>query len=279
VRGIKRGVSARSFGLGLLAVAICVGASASASTRTSSTNVPAGTQQFGRVACPSGQHVKSFGVEGQFAEFEDAESDLPVELALVNPSHVIAGARSTDTTPGSFDTTAVCGHAPGLSGVAAGDDVAAGVQKSISAKCPRGSSVRLGGFRQEIGPVSTPGAFVMINGLERKRSRTWKVSAINVGDESGRLTAFAYCGAPVHDVHAVEKTKNVRSGHYGTATARCPRGMKFVTGGLRIQHYETYAGDIYVTAMGPAGRRGWTVTGFKFQPVSGHLTAIAYCSG
>jgi hypothetical protein len=267
------------FSAGLAVVLAFLSGEAIASTRTSTTNVPAEGQEFGRVACPSGQHVRSFGVSGQFAEYGEGPSDLPVELAMTNPKHVIAGARSTDEVNGSFETTAVCGHEPILPQSAVNGNVASGVQRSLKAKCPRGTSVRLGGFRQEIGPPTTPGPFVMINGLERSTGRTWKVSAVSLGDASGRLSAFAYCGLPVHHVHAVEKTKNVRPGHYGTATAKCPRGSRFVMGGLRVQHYETYAGDIYITAMGPAGRRGWSVTGFKYLPVKGHLTAIAYCSG
>jgi hypothetical protein len=260
-------------------VIVLVGATAWATTRETTTQVPAEGQEFGRVACPSGQHVRSFGVSGQFAEYGEGPSDLPVELAMTNPKHVIAGARSTDEVNGSFETTAVCGHEPILLQSVVSDNVASGVQRSLKAKCPRGTSVRLGGFRQEIGAPTTPGPFVMINGLERSSGRTWKVSAISLGDDSGRLSAFAYCGLPVHHIHAVEKTKNVRPGHYGTATAKCPRGSRFVMGGLRVQHYETYAGDIYITAMGPAGHRGWSVTGFKYLPVAGHLTAIAYCSG
>jgi len=279
VQGHRRGAVGRGIAMALAGVVVCFAATAPASTRSSTTPVPAGAQAFGRVPCPSGQHVKGFGISGQFDEFGNSQSDLPVELALANPSHVIAGARSTDEVAGSFDTTAACGNAPALSDEVEAGNVAAGVQTSIAAKCPRGSSVRLGGFRQEIGPASAPGGFVMINGLERTSSRTWKVSAINVGEDSGRLTSFAYCGAPVHHVHAVEDTVNVHTAEYGKATARCPRGSRFVMGGLRVQHYATYAGDIYITGMGPKGRRGWFVKGFKFQPFAGHLTAIAYCSG
>jgi hypothetical protein len=231
------------------------------------------------VGCPTGRHVKAFGVTGQFAQYGEGPSDLPVELAMLNASHVIAGARSTDQVNGSFQTLARCGHAPALSEVAEGEDVGVGIQKSVKATCPRGSALRLGGFRQELGTQDPGEPFVMINGLERVSSRSWKVSAINLGAGAGRLTSFAYCGARVHHVHAVEKTVNVQDGHYGKATANCPRGSRFMMGGLRIQHYDTFQGDIYPTSMGPKGRRGWFVKGFKYQPVAGHLTAIAYCSG
>ena len=265
-----------------LVAAMALGATALASTRTTTTSVPAGTQQFGHVACPAGQHVKSFGIQGQFAQYGESESDLPLELALTDSSHVIGGARGTAAShDGSFDTTAVCGHARGLFATpesSEGTDVAAGEQKSVKAKCPRGSAVRLGGFRQELGPESGAG-FVMTNGLSRVSARTWKVSAINLGDDSGRLNAFAYCGDPVRHVQAVRKTKTLSEGHYGTATARCPRGSKLLMGGLHIEHYESYFGDIYITAMGPSGNGGWSVRGFKYAPQIGHLTAIAYCKG
>jgi hypothetical protein len=149
---------------------------------------------------------------------------------------------------------------------------------SVKAKCPRGSAVRLGGFRQTIGSTGDE-PFVMINGLERTSGRTWKVAAVNLGNGAGRLTSFAYCGNSPGHLHAVEKTQTLVEGEYGRATAKCPRGSKFVMGGLHVQHYAEYFGDIYVTEMGPSGHRGWTVRGYKYAPVPGHLTAIAYCRG
>jgi hypothetical protein len=266
--------------MGLFVATACLAAGASAATRTGTTPVPGGEQKFGILACPAGTHVKSFGIQGQFAQYGEDESDLPVELALASSSHVVGGARSTAPShDGSFETKAVCGHAGALSDVEENANVAPSTQQAVKAKCPRGSSVRLGGFRQTIGPEGGGGAFVMINGLERTSSRTWKVAGVNLSTVSGRLSSFAYCGDSPGRLHAVEKTRTLQSGHYGTATAKCPRGSRFVMGGLRVQHYADYFGDIYVTAMGPAGRRGWSVTGFKYAPMAGHLTAIAYCSG
>jgi hypothetical protein len=223
--------------------------------------------------------VKSFGVAGDFAEYGESQSDLPVEIALASPRKVIAGARSTDEHDGSFTTSVRCGRAPALREASKSIDVSPNEQASVKATCPRGSSVRLGGFRQTIGSPHAAGAFVMMNGLQRVRARVLKVSGINYGTETGRLGSFAYCGAPLHQVHAVETTRTADDGEYVTATARCPRGSRFVMGGLRVQHYASSQGDIYLTAMGPAGHRGWSVTGFKYAPVPGHLTAIAYCRG
>ena len=261
----------------LCAASIWLAAGALASTRSSTTSVPAGEQAFGHVGCPAGQHVKSFGVTGDFDEYGNTQSDLPLELALTDSRHVVAGARSTAAShDGSFETRAVCSHIQALSDVSNSIDIGAGSQMSVKAKCPRGSAVRLGGFRQTIDAGGDP-AFVMINGLERKSARTWKVAGVNFGSEAGHLASFAYCGDNPGHLHAVEKTRTLQSGHYGRATARCPRGSKFVMGGLRVQHYPDFYGDIYVTAMGPAERRGWSVKGFKYAPIAGHLTAIAYC--
>jgi hypothetical protein len=270
-------------GIGLTAVAVVtLAAMALASTRSTTTHVPAGAQRFGHVGCPAGQHVRAFGIYGQFAQYGESESDLPLELALTDPSHVIGGARGTAAShAGSFDTFARCGHARGLFTTPAskeGTDVAAGEQTSVKAKCPRGSAVRLGGFRQELGPDSSS-PFVMTNGLQRTSSRTWKVSAINLGNATGHLSAFAYCGDPVRHVVVVTKSRTLEEGQYGTATAHCAHGSRLLMGGLHIQHYATYFDDIYVTAMEPTGPRSWSVTGFKYAPAPGHMTAIAYCRG
>jgi hypothetical protein len=70
---------------------------------------------------------------------------------------------------------------------------------------------------------------------------------------------------------------NVATAHTRSTTARCPRGSRVAFGGLEVQHYDLGAGDISVIGLKRAAGRRWKVVGHKYQPLAGHLTAIAYC--
>jgi hypothetical protein len=252
---------------------LAVTAGALAATRSTTTAVPPGTQKHATVECPSGTQVKSFGYEGKFDPTGATERELPTALTRPRASKVIAGAANVGAVAGSFRTLASCGTVPALGTVKAREPIANATQKSVVAKCPRGTSVRLGGFTATVGSDK----LVAINGLERESARHLKVSALNTGVSPGRLGAYAYCAHGSPSVHTVTKTVHLANEQERTAVATCPQGQKLLMGGLEVQHYEVGQGDVYVVGMKPAGRRGWAVTGQKIQPTLGHLTSIAYC--
>jgi hypothetical protein len=254
---------------------LAVAAGALASTRSTTTDLPPNTTKHATVECPAGTQVKSFGYEGKFDPKGETEQEMPT--TLVRPkaaSKVVAAAANVGPVAGSFRTFARCGREPSLERVKGGDLLAPEEQRSVVAKCPRGTSVRLAGFTANVG---TSGKFVAINGLERESARRLKVSALNTGTLTGQLAAYAYCAHGSPSVHAVKKTLNLADGQERTAVARCPHGEKLLMGGLEVQHYASGNGDIYVIGMKPAGRRGWSVTGQKLFTRIGHLTSIAYC--
>lgn len=255
--------------LALLAVA----AAAVAATRSTTTSLPPNTQKHASVECPSGTQVKSFGYEGKFDPHGATERELPTALIRPRASKVIAGAANVGAVAGSFRTLASCGTEPALGTVKAREFIASAAQKSVVAQCPRGTSVRLGGFTATVGPDK----FVAINGLERESARDLKVSALNIGTLTGRLGAYAYCVHGSPSVHTVKTTVNLANEQERTAVATCPHGQKLLMGGLEVQHYELGQGDVYIVGMKPAGHRGWSVTGQKVRPTLGRLTSIAYC--
>jgi len=191
---------------------------------------------------------------------------------------VISRATNLDSSnAGDFSAIAYCGNAPPLSTASASTIVGPSAQESVTAKCPRGTSVRLGGFDEDMSPTYT-GPFVEINGLERISPRRWKVSATNLNSHAGQLEGLAYCGAGVKKLDAVRKTVNLGAYETKIAIAKCPRHHRLVMGGLETQRYATNLGDIEIVAIEQISARSWAVIGYKYKAAVGHLTAIAYCN-
>jgi hypothetical protein len=244
-----------------------------AATRTDTVSVPNAATKKASVKCPKHKRVKGFGFLTQYEIGGDTKI-LPTRLLRSRSSTVASGATNQSTQAGSLKTIASCGAAPQLKTSRSVEPVLAGDQKSVTARCPKGTSIQLGGFTES---VDNEGRFVAINGLERESARRLKVSGLSLGTESGKLGAYAYCAKSSPAVHAVEKTANLADEEQRTVVARCPKGQKLLMGGFEVQHYEAGDGDIYVVGMKPAGKRGWAVTGQKVLPISGKLTSIAYC--
>ena len=73
------------------------------------------------------------------------------------------------------------------------------------------------------------------------------------------------------------KTVEVSSGGHGSATARCDRGTRAVSGGFSID-WIIGGPTPFPDQSSRTGRRGWTTEGINFG-TSGNLTTYAYCRG
>ena len=154
-----------------------------------------------------------------------------------------------------------------------------GVQQngSVKATCPPGTRVVSGGFASDFSdpPVNFP--FIQIDASHRSGRRSWTSSGFNDGNAAGDLRSFAYCRD--QSLTAVRSTVPAPVGQFVTATARCPRGTKVISGGFKASPIDT-VGDtpvLYVSESRRAGKRKWEASAFSDGNEAGELTATASC--
>jgi hypothetical protein len=183
-----------------------------------------------------------------------------------------ADATNLSANPGKLTSTAYCGREPRLQRVVGQTAVPAFAQGSVTATCPTGTSVRLGGFSASMAATNS-GPQVIVDAFKRVSTRRWQVSAANGGGAPGSLTAIAECGKGGRLSTVARRTKVTSSG--SSVSARCPAGLHVVMGGFL---------DAPISAAGPfinglaaaSGGRAWKASAFSPNS-TGHLTAIAYC--
>jgi hypothetical protein len=160
-------------------------------------------------------------------------------------------------------------------------EIAAGTQGSVSAKCPRGKSVVLGGFDNQIGADQEPAAAV--TGLELTSDRTWRDSATNYSSSAANATAIAYCGnrrGLTTRTKTVDVPKSSTIGAQPTSvSARCPEGKRVAFGGFTAEIAPNFTPEVHVSSLELTSPRTWTAAGLNVGDgdSSGQLTAIAYC--
>ena len=148
---------------------------------------------------------------------------------------------------------------------------------SVGATCPAGTRVVSGGFASEFSdpPVNFP--FIELDASQRSGRRSWTSSGFNDGNAAGDLTSFAYCRDQT--LRAVRTTVPAPVGQFVTATAKCPRGTKVISGGIEASPIDT-VGDtpvLYVSESRRAGKRKWEASAFSDGNEAGELTATASC--
>jgi hypothetical protein len=154
-------------------------------------------------------------------------------------------------------------------------------KRAATAKCPKGKSVVMGGFHNEIGQSSSPEVEPI--GLTRPSRRTWKDSATDVFAPAGDATSVAYCGrAP----KLTERTKTVAvpvaqpGDHPTSVTAKCPRGKRVAFGGFKADfdpNFGPNTGAIWISALRRASNRAWKASGINLGNDVGTLTSVVYC--
>jgi hypothetical protein len=155
-------------------------------------------------------------------------------------------------------------------------------KRAATAMCPKGKSVVMGGFRNEIGAGTGPE--VQPIGLTRPSKRAWKDSATDVFAPAGDATSIAYCGrAP----RLTERTKTISlpaakpsSNQPASVTAKCARGTRVAFGGFKADfdpHFGAHTGAIWVSSLRRGSNRTWTASGINLGNGAGKLTSVAYC--
>jgi len=164
-----------------------------------------------------------------------------------------------------------------LQAVSDSDELGVEQHGSVGATCPSGTSVVSGGFASEFSdpPVNFP--FIELDASQRSGRRSWTSSGFNDGNAAGDLRSFAYCRDQT--LRAVRTTVPAPVGQLVTATAKCPRGTKVISGGVEASPIDT-VGDtpvLYVSESRRAGKRKWETSAFSDGNEAGELTATASC--
>lgn len=155
-------------------------------------------------------------------------------------------------------------------------------KRAATAMCPKGKSVVMGGFRNEIGAGDSPEVEPI--GLTRPSKRAWKDSATDVFAPAGDATSIAYCGrAP----RLTERRKTITlpaakpaSNQPAGVTAKCPRGTRVAFGGFKADfdpHFGLHTGAIWISSLRRGSNRTWTASGINLGNGAGDLTSVAYC--
>jgi hypothetical protein len=154
-------------------------------------------------------------------------------------------------------------------------------KRAATATCPKGKSVAMGGFRNEIATDDSPE--VQPIGLTRPSKRTWKDSATNVFAPAGDATSIAYCG---RSRKLTERTRTTvvpaakPSTQPKSVTAKCPRGTRVAFGGFKADfdpNFGPNTGAIWISALRRGSNRTWRASGLNLGNDAGKLTAVAYC--
>ncbi len=259
-------------GAAVVVALVCAGTAAAVTIHMGTVKIPAGKRGTVITTCPYPSRANFLGLKATVSE------TAALELTSLGAGGRRAAASAINPErpgTGTLTVLAYCGGRPVLRTVSASTIVAKGVQASATAICPPRTSVIFGGFKSQI--RSSPGPEVTLNGLERVSARRWRVSAVNLEGPPGKLTAIAYCGRGSPRMIARTKSVKVPYGKTKAVTASCPAGKTLALGGFRSTHYTDRFASIYPASFVRAGSRTWTVSGHKFVPVIGKLTAIAYC--
>lgn len=273
----------RLAGAAICVVVLGVAALAGATTKKDGGIVDDETVKF-TAKCPKGERIDV----GGFKSTVNNPSGILIEDLFFK------GARKWRATfDGLGDAApataiAYCGDTPRLT-KRTGTDAAPGPLRErargasfelvANAKCPKGTTVQLGGFRvndeiespepRGIGPNSgfRPSA------MKAASARKWRVKGIAV-DPGVELTAIAGC-ADLPAPTAVEKTEDVTPGASTSSKAKCPEGEKVVMGGFEQTPFD--GGGPYIRALKRSSSSAWKAKTWEFDdPAS--LTAIAYCA-
>jgi hypothetical protein len=251
---------------------VCAGTATALTIHTGSVTIPPGKRATVIASCPPPTRAMFLGLKATVSE----QAALELTSLGAGGRRAVASAINPERPgKGTLTVLAYCGRRPALRTVSASTTVAKGAQASVTAVCPPKTSVAFGGFRATIRPA--PGPEVTLNGLERISARQWRVSAVNLEGPSGKLTAIAYCGAGSPRLVTSTDSIKVPYGKTKAVTASCPHGKTLALGGFHSTRYTDRFASIYPSSFVRTGARRWTVSGHKFVPIIGKLTAIAYC--
>jgi hypothetical protein len=157
----------------------------------------------------------------------------------------------------------------------------AGERASATARCKRGTTAVSGGFEADPLVFGEPSPFFFLDRSSRSGGRRWTSEGPNqgaIGGAPGDLTSYAYCRDEA--VKSKSKTESVAPGEIETASAKCKRGTKAVSGGFDAEEFDLAASNgpfFIVTASRKSGARGWEVRALNAGDATGELTAQVNC--
>jgi hypothetical protein len=150
---------------------------------------------------------------------------------------------------------------------------------SATAKCKSGTRAVSGGFQGEFDADAMGTPLFLQFESRRQGKRRWTGSAYNAPPVEGDLTTYAYCG----EEKLKTKSRSVDvdgAPDSETATAKCPKGTKAVSGGFDNSDADLEAPDttlILPHVSRKQGGRRWTVEGTNLGDSEGTLTAYVNC--
>jgi hypothetical protein len=264
-----------------VAVAICLGAVAVAFAKSSqqTNSVAVGQFDAGSVtaSCPAHKSLAMIG----FATDTGPKVGLVVSQAEPRSKRTVSvAATNVFVNSGRPSATAYCGPKRKLKKVGAETSVAGQVRDSYpsgtaTARCPRGTTVRLGGFAADVS-AQPDGPALVVSSMVLASPRLWSVTASNGGPATGGLRATAWCGKgpPLRPATAVVPLSS--QGGSSAAAARCQGQARIALAGFTLARY---GGDgPYVSQMLRASARAVQVKAFQFSGRETKMTAVAYCT-
>jgi hypothetical protein len=260
--------------LALLAMLAASAALGAGSNRTKTVPIDSFSSGSVTARCSAGRTIVLGGFKA------NTSADVGLVAAADEPSSRsawTAGATNTFVNSGQVTGIAYCGPRKRLKRVTKTVTVAAQSASNTpnavaTALCPKGMTVRSGGFDADVSPqVDGPGLLVTRMGLAGPRK--WKVGASNFGPAPGQLRATALCGSGPK-LRAADR-KTLFTGGTSAATARCQSG-KVVAGGFRV----TEASDDgpYLRELSRPAAKRWRAGAFKFPGGGARVVAVAYCA-
>jgi len=238
-----------------------------------------------KASCPEGTALSASGFKTTTNE------TVGVIVNKLDPRGVAlkAGATALSGPPdgGELTATAYCAKPSEgkLTRVTKGTSIPAGGSGNATVTCPKGTSVRNGGFQAELDPPPVmmrrnqavtksgglpPGRGVTVTGLKRVSKREWRATGRNAGSQKGKLTAIAQCGKGPKLTKASASDSNAAAPGSTVAEASCPSGQQVAFGGY------TTPSSSYVRLLRRTSDRTWKAAVFSFSPSD--VTALAYCS-
>lgn len=268
----------------LCTVLLGLAALAAATTKKDGGIVDDETRTF-TAKCPKGERIDV----GGFKSTVDQESGILLEDLFFKRQRKWRASFDGFGDAAPATAIAYCGDTPRLIKRTGGDTAPAppraqprgiglNFELVANAKCPKGTTVQLGGFSvvDEFPPAPPrgggPNSGFRPSAMKAVSARKWRVEGI-AGDFGVKLKAIAGC-ADLPAPSAVERTAEVPPTGTTAAKAKCPGGEEVVMGGFEQSPFDD--GGPYIRALKRPSSRTWKATTTEFEgPES--LTAIAYC--
>ena len=246
---------------------LSVTAKASALIEVEATNIAAG-EHSAVAKCPQGKHIVSGG--GWIGTFQMSlgQPDFAGMTKVRNGWKVSGDPGMNPSDPFRVTSYAYCSnHNFHLRKSAKESTHAPDV--TTRARCKRGTDIISGGglFTSDYG----------ISQVSARFNNGWKLGSDTTLDGGSiglpaTTEAQAYCTPESYDIHQVRIFGRVEPGHIKSRTARCPRGMKLVSGGA-----DAVSPRGLLWFMRAAGN-GWTGTVTNYDSTETiTMVVYAYC--